>query len=184
MEKLNAIFAFIGNLIKKIKFQMIFGMFLIICSVLLFVPNNYLDYIGLSYIDSTYKTMAGIGFVFSVAYFMCLILEKAKSVFHKYHLRNSMYNYLKKEASDEERGILYEYFYNKKENKFNLTGVIPCNTGTHHPMVAHMIIYQSSHLSRGDIYFPYNFQPFICKRLNNDLQKGKVYIKDGIVCFK
>lgn len=184
MEKVNSIIGIFENIDKKVKAKMIFGIVLISTAILLFIPENYFDFVTLINTNEDYRMTIGICFIVSISYFVYRIFNKIATVVGNVFYRNGMYKYLKKDASDDERSVLYEYFYNEEEHRFNITGVIPWNLGVHIPLEFKKIIYVSSNTSQGTIHFPYNLQPFIYKRLNKDLNSGKVYVENEMIHFK
>lgn len=189
MDKLNAILNYIFNLFKKIKITMIVGVVLLFCSTLLFVPDDILDIFGLLPIIEKYEGGIGVGFITSISYFVCcligFIVGKLKPKISKIFITHKILKYLRNESSKEERTLLYENFYDSSEAKFCLTAMLPFNDGHKAPLEFKKVIYMASNYSiGGNIYFPFNLQPFVLTYLNKGLKNKKVLIENNTIVFK
>ena len=140
---------------------------LVICIVsgfLIFGQNDIINKLALSSFVENYRLWIGIVFLISTGFWLVdiilLIIKEAKSKYTRFHNGKAREERLK-QLTIEEKVILGKYI-----NQETRVQTLDCTNGTVCELEAYKIIRQASNLSRYDIFFDYNIQPWAWKYLN------------------
>ncbi len=170
----------LANIIDKMKVKEVVTALLIVCAVILFVPDKIIILGLVEWRNAHRSKIAGILLISGV---LCLIWV-VTWFFNKIRSGNSAAkrmsrSYLKKLISNDEKDFLIEYFFNSDTREFNSCGYVDMTSGCLAPLVNAMIIYQATKVGYGLGYWAFNLQPNVRIYLNKAIKRGKIVVSEN-----
>lgn len=175
--------AVVKSIVDKLKIKEIIGIIFIASLLITFLPDDIAEKLNLLDFRKSYQTYLTICIIVTASYYLFSLLRYL-SLFILGKIINDKkiaINYMKRNMSPDEMGLLVQTFYDFKMNRFKSSGQIDITDGRKAPLESKKVIYLASQL--GDFLngFSYNLQPYALEYLNAQLQKGNiVFRKDGI----
>lgn len=139
------------------------GIFML-ASILLFLPSEALDKLGLKDFRDTQKTVIGLIFLGSAVFLGSYAAEEIWSNGKKAYLEQRQLKFWRDQMSDlspPETLILREYIDNQETTRY-----FAISNGIVNGLVAKNILYCSSNVGIYHMSFPFNLQPWAWKYLN------------------
>lgn len=171
-----------ANIVDKLKIKEVITALLIVCIIILFVPEKFISTLGLVEWRDVHRTEIGGTLLFCGV--LCLIWI-ITWIFNKVNSDDSAAKrvsraYLKKLISTDEKVFLIEHFFNRDKNEFDSCGYVDMTSGYITPLVNAMIIYQATRVGHGVKRWAFNLQPGVRMYLNKAVKKGKIAVsRDG-----
>jgi len=170
----------IFRIIDKLDLRMISLTALVISGVGVFLPQKYIELMGLMSIKVKYQWIISSVFLVLMAYYIIVILHfvyyKIRIVYLKRINRKAIPNKLRNLSTDEQRVLLQ--FYNKNEKTFGLEAKLDIQNATVNVLSSKRFISRGSQI--GDLYqgFSYFLQPMVQVELNKMLTNGEIKVYD------
>lgn len=176
-----------ANIVDKLKIKEIISALLIVCVIILFVPENFISTLGLVEWRDIHRTEIGGTLLFcGVLCLIWLIMWIANKVNSGNGAAKRVSRaYLKKLISTDEKGFLINHFFNRETNEFDSCGYVDMTSGYVTPLTNAMIIYQATRVGHGVKRWAFNLQPDVRIYLNKAVKKGKIVVfNDGQYIWK
>lgn len=175
------------NIVDKLKIKEIITALLIVCIIILFVPEKFISILGLVEWRDTHRTEIGGTLLFcGVLCLIWIIMWIANKVNNGDGAAKRVSRaYLKKLISTDEKVFLINHFFNRNTNEFDSCGYVDMTSGYLAPLTNAMIIYQATKVGHGVKRWAYNLQPDVRIYLNRAVKKGKITVfEDGRYIWK
>ncbi|MBD5499428.1 MAG: hypothetical protein HDR11_17055 [Lachnospiraceae bacterium] len=172
----------LANIIDKLKVKEVVTALLITCIVILFVPDKFLETLGI--VDWRNGHRTEIGGTLLICSILCLIWI-VTWIFNE--VRNGDWAakrvsraYLKRLISTDEKEFLIKHYFNFDTNEFDSCGKVDMTSGYLAPLTQAMIIYQATRVGHGVNHWAFNLQPDVRLYLNKAVRRGKIVVyRDG-----
>lgn len=170
----------IFRIIDKLDLRMISLTAWLISGTGVFLPNKYIELMGLMSIKVKYQWVISSVFLVLSAYYIIVILHfvyyKIKIIYLEKINRKVILNKLRTLSTDEQRILLQ--FYNKNEKIFGLEARLGIQNATVNVLSSKRIISRGSQI--GGLYrgFSYFLQPMVQVELNKMLTNGEIKVYD------
>lgn len=141
-----------------------FFVFSLVLGLLLFGPSSLLDGLGAQSFVDKYRSILGVVFLLCLVLFLVGVLGSMYNFLKKQYANSGTSRVQKKrlrDLTDREKDILIPYIAKQVRSQ-----ALPYNDGTVRELERLRIIYRAANISRGDIYFDYNIQPWAWTYLN------------------
>lgn len=160
--------------IKEIAFSV-----LVVCGIILFAPDIFMEKLGLFLWRDKYRSMVGLIFLFCLTCCIIWIFIFIKNQIMQigngnWRLKRISRKYLKSTISSEEKDFLMQYYYDPDRNEFLNTARVNMTNGNVVSLTNAYIIYTGTRMGRGPTSWSYNLQPNVRKYLNNAIRRKKI----------
>lgn len=162
--------------IKEIAFSV-----LVVCGIILFAPDIFMERLGLFLWRNQYRSMVGLIFLFCLTCCIIWIFIFLKNQIIQigsgnWHVKRISRNYLKNTISSEEKDFLMQHYYDPERNEFLNTARVDMTSGNVVTLANAYIIATGTRIGRGPTNWSYNLQPNVRKYLNKAIRKKKIVV--------
>lgn len=159
--------------IKEIAFSV-----LVVCGIILFAPDAFMEALGLFLWRNKYRSMVGLIFLFCLTCcIVWLFIYLKKELSHgNWRLRRVTRKYLKYLISTEEKNFLIQNYYDPKTKEFSNTARVDLTSGNVASLASAYIIYTGTKMGHGPTSWSYNLQPDVRIYLNKAVHRKKIVI--------
>lgn len=159
--------------IKEIAFSV-----LVVCGIILFAPDTFMEILGLFLWRNKYRSMVGLIFLFCLTcciiwFFIYLSKELSQG---NWRLKKITRKYLKSLISTEEKNFLIQNYYNSETKEFANMARVDITSGNVVSLTAAHIIYTGTRMGHGPESWSYNLQPSVRLYLNKAIRKKKIVV--------
>lgn len=170
------------KVLDKIPIKEIMFSILVVCGLILFAPDAFMDALGLYIWRNLYRSKVGIIFLFCLTCCIVWIF-----IFLKNQISNGNWRYkritrkyLKSKISSEEKDFLITHFYDPDTREFSNTARVDMTSGNVVSLTNAYIIYTGTRMGHGPTSWSYNLQPNVRKYLNKAVHRKKIVVgRDG-----
>lgn len=168
--------------IKEITFSV-----LVVCSVILFAPDIFMDTLGLFTWINDHRSKVGLIFLFcltccTVWMFIFFKNQMINISNGNWRLKRVTRKYLKSTISSEEKDFLISHYYDPDTREFSNTARVDMTSGNVVSLTNAYIIYTGTRMGRGPTNWSYNLQPNVRKYLNKAVRKNRIVVRnDGYI---
>jgi len=166
--------------IKEIAFSV-----LVVCGIILFAPNVFMEKLGLSIWRNKYRSMVGLIFLLcSTCCIIWIFIFIKNQIFQigngNWRLKRISKRYLKSTISSQEKDFLMQHYYGPDRNEFLNTARVDMTSGNVVTLANAYIIVTGTRIGHGLTRGSYNLQPNVKKYLNKAIRKKKIVVgRDG-----
>lgn len=163
--------------IKEIAFSV-----LVVCGIILFAPDNFMETLGLFLWRDKYRSLVGLIFLFCLTCcIVWLFIYLKREISHgNLRLRRVTRKYLKSLISTEEKNFLIENYYDPTMKEFSNMARVDLTSGNVVSLSAAHIIYTGNRMGHGPTNWSYNLQPNVRMYLNKAVRRKKIVVdRDG-----
>lgn len=163
----------VGKLVDMLKIKEIIVGLLIAGVFILFVPDRFLDMLGLQVWRDTYRSQIGVTVLICSIFCLIWIVVwiRNKIAYSTLSYVRISRRYLKKTISREEQAFLIGHFYNIELEEFNSTAELNITSGNVALLQNAFIISRASNASSSAPYWAYCLQPNVRIFLNKLLRE-------------
>lgn len=166
---------FWDKVLEKIDLKIIIRTIYIGTLIFVFLPEKYIETLGLLDFKNTWKTVISSAFLLITCYYVAVLIEviyqKIKDKFLMIKLNEIM-----KKLSLEEKQYLVQ-FYNHETKKFNTSNLFNISDAVVNLLVAKTIISRGSNIATEFTTFDYYLQPWAQEYLEKKLKNKTLVIE-------
>lgn len=163
--------------IKEIAFSV-----LVVCGIILFAPDTFMETLGLFLWRDKYRSIVGLIFLFCLTCcIVWLFIYLKREISHgNWRLRRVTRKYLKRLISTEEKNFLIEKYYDSTIKEFSNMARVGLTSGNVASLANAYIIYTGTRMGHGPTSWSYNLQPSVRMYLNKAVRRKKIVVdRDG-----
>lgn len=174
-----------SKIVDKIPIKQIAFFILVVCGIILFAPDTFIETLGLLSWRNEYRSYVGLIFLFCLTgcivwLFIFLINQICQG---DWRYRRVARKYLKSLISKEEIIFLIHNYYDPDTNEFTNMARVDLTNGNVTSLTSANIIYRSSSIGQhGLSKWSYNLQPDVRMYLNKAVRHKKIVVgRDGYI---
>ena len=166
--------------IKEIAFSV-----LVVCGIILFAPDVFMEKLGLFLWRDKYRSMVGLIFLFCltccVIWIFIFLKNQVMQIGHwNWRVKRIAIKYLKNTISSEEKDFLIAHYYDPEMKEFSNTARVDMTSGNVVSLTSAYIIFTGTRMGYGPTDWSYNLRPNVRKYLNKAICKKKIVVsRDG-----
>lgn len=171
-----------NKIFEKIEFKVIVMTIYIGSLILIFIPEKFIEMLGLLEFKNAWKTVISSVFLIITCYYLALFFEFIFKKIEKNFINMKLYKIMKR-LSLEEKQYLIE-FYNHKTKKFNTSNEFDISDADANLLVAKNIIARGSNIAIQFSLFDYYLQPWAYEYLEKKLKNKTLIIEEKSFTWK
>lgn len=152
---------------------------LVVCGIILFAPDAFMETLGLFWWRNQYRSMVGLIFLFCLTccFVWVFIYLKGEVSHGNWRLNIITRKYLKSIISEEEKNFLIKHYYDSGTKEFFNTTRVDMTSGNVVSLANAYIIYTGTRMGRGPHSWSYNLQPNVRRYLNKAVRRKKIIVQ-------